>query len=323
MTVPATLPGARAIDTTTNAQCTQWRDGSPPVCIVIAQQVDIEDNLRIVGPNPVAIVSTGDLTVGSTGLIDVSSAGGGISSPGAGADTGPCDTLAGEAQGATSNHAGGGAGGSFTGTGGAGGAGSTTGAVGQAPLDTAKLHGGCPGGLGGARTPSPQARGGHGGGAVYVVAKGTIHIAGKINANAERGYGGTTASASEFPGGGGGGAGGMIVLDADMVVVDVNAALVANGGGGGGGASGTAQGRDGNDGTSVGAAGGTGGGTGTSAGGAGGAGSSRAIRDGLPGAPGGALQGGGGGGGGAGGYIHLYGAHGKSVQATNVSPPDS
>ncbi|HSN27665.1 MAG TPA: hypothetical protein VLT45_15340, partial [Kofleriaceae bacterium] len=64
-TVPATLPASRAIDTTTNAQCTQWRDGAPPVCIVIAQQVDIEDSFRVVGPNPIAFVSTGDLTVGS------------------------------------------------------------------------------------------------------------------------------------------------------------------------------------------------------------------------------------------------------------------
>lgn len=323
-TAPMTLPASRAIDTTTNAQCTQVRGGTPPLCIIIAQQVDIEDSLRIVGPDPVAIVSTGDLMIGSAGIIDVSSMGGGIPSPGAGADTGACTTLDGEAQGTIDNRAGGGPGGSFGGMGGAGGAGPSKIAGGQpAPLDESTLHGGCPGGLGGARSGSAQARGGHGGGAVYVVAKGTIHITGRISANAERGYGGNTASPADFPGGGGGGAGGMIVIDADMVVVDAGAALVANGGGGGGGANGTMQGRDGTDGASTGAIGGTGGGSGTSIGGDGGTGSQRTRSDGNPGGPGGTTQGGGGGGGGAAGFIRIRAPHGKTINATNVSPPES
>jgi hypothetical protein len=323
-TVPAMLPASRAIDTTTNAQCTQVRDGTPPVCIIIAQQVDIEDSLRIVGPDPVAIVSTGDLVIGSAGIIDVSSQGGGIPSPGAGADTGACTTMAGEAQGTIDNRAGGGAGGSFGGMGGPGGSGPSKVANGQpAPLDESTLHGGCPGGAGGARNGSAQARGGDGGGAVYVVAKGTIHIAGRISANAERGYGGNTTSPADFPGGGGGGAGGMIVLDADVIVVDAGAALVANGGGGGGGANGTQQGRDGTDGASTGAPGGSGGGGGTSIGGDGGAGSSRNRNDGSPGGSGGSTQGGGGGGGGGAGFIRIRAPHGKTINATNVSPPDS
>ena len=323
-TVPATFPG-RAIDTSTDLQCTQMLDGTPPVCIVIAQSIDIEDSLRVVGPNPVAIVSTSDLMIGSGGIIDVSSQGGGIPSPGAGADTGTCVTNDGETQVVTANHAGGGAGGSFGGTGGNGGKGETTSAMAQTgPLDENALHGGCPGGRGGVKGVATKARGGHGGGAVYVIAKGTLSIFGRINANAERGYGGTGTLPSEFPGGGGGGAGGMIVLDADMITVDASASVVANGGGGGGGANGTMKGGDGTDGTSFGAPGGTGGGAGSSAGGAGGTGSSRGRTDGIDGLPGGSQQGGGGGGGGAGGYIHIVGAHGRNVSTSaNVSPPPS
>ncbi|MBV8762142.1 MAG: hypothetical protein JO257_32915 [Deltaproteobacteria bacterium] len=323
-TVPTTFPGS-AIDTSTAAQCTQMRAGTPPVCIVIAKQIDIETSLRIVGPNPVAIVSASDLRIAAGGIIDVSSGGGTIPSPGAGADTGPCTTADGETQVVTANHAGGGAGGSFGGNGGDGGIGESTSARAQpAPVDESNLHGGCPGGRGGAKGVAQKARGGHGGGAVYVVAKGAILIDGRINANAERGYGGTATLNNEFPGGGGGGAGGMIVIDADMVAVNMAASLVANGGGGGGGADGTMKGLDGNDGAAAGAGGGTGGGSGMSIGGAGGTGSSRNMPAGTPGQPGGALQGGGGGGGGGAGYIHIYGAHSKAVSpSANVSPNPS
>lgn len=171
------------------------------------------NTLSIVGVRPVIIVSLKDILV--LGAIQV----------GAGAQACTAAGGGGNGGGGTLSYKSGGGGGGFASVGGAGGsvaAGAAGGAAGAVNLGT-QLRGGCPGGLGGGST----ARASPGGGALQLVARQTITVAGVISAPGRGGEGGGFGN-----GGNGGGSGGDLLLEAQQVVAS-SGGLTCNGGGGG------------------------------------------------------------------------------------------
>jgi len=194
-------------------------------CVLAGTSVNISGFLVASGSRPLVILSLSTLDV--TGTIDVASHRN--ASPqfiGPGGD-GSCNGVA------ASQTAAGGFGGSFGSRGGDGG--STAPPDGQAgPVIVATtLRGGCPGGSG-LDFSIFDNTGGHGGGAVDLIAVNSLSVLGTINASGSGGGGAQPAS----NGAGGGGSGGMIVLDAPLMTFDNGTtAIFANGGGGGGGSS--------------------------------------------------------------------------------------
>ncbi len=157
----------------------QAQAGAPMLCVIAASTVSITGTatVRAQGSLPLALLSHGNLTLGSSALVDVSGA-----SSGAAGNAAGCTVVNG---GNDSNGGGGGAGGSFQTRGGdgaavdGGGAGST---ASQAATPTF-LRGGCAGGAGGTETgKSAGGLGGRGGGAVYRLARIQLQIAGAIDA---------------------------------------------------------------------------------------------------------------------------------------------
>jgi hypothetical protein len=289
--------------------CTRPISGVSGVsCVIAAETITIRTRLRAIGMQPLVLVAVASISV--LGSIDVGSYRTPTESLGAGADFESCDPGTPPGIGSGSNAAGGGgAGGSFMGAGGNGGqAGDGTGGQRGRVLGLGTIHGGCSGqdGAGGSRGVA-----GHGGGAVFLVARENITLGDSIMAGGEGG-----AEAARFAGAGGGGAGGMIGLDAHAITVEPTTVnLVANGGGGGGAGSNTGRGEPGEDATSTSAArGGSG-----AAGGNGGSGSAGAA--GGPGAVGmNGIAGGGGGGGGGAGLILVRASMGASLAGANASP---
>jgi hypothetical protein len=237
-TAPLTIGAPKAINTSTNnADCTVVNiDASgDKVCLVLVKSFAITSNVTLTasGKYPLAIIS--DSTIDIAGFIDVS---GQTSSNPAGANLGcstgtdPMISIGGTVS------AGGGAGGSsgtvgFPGGNSAGGV-VASGLPGAAFLTNPSpgyVRGGCDG-QDGAMYMQP-ARGGAGGGAVYLIARTSIHFtSGWIDAS-----GGPGATSGYYAGGGGGGAGGLIGLDAPTIDT-TNGFLMANGGAGACGSSG-------------------------------------------------------------------------------------
>jgi len=287
------------------------------VCIVGAHAIEISGVLEVHGERPLVLAAIDTLAV--HGLVDVSSKRS-SSRKGPGATYPGCDGGSGESP--IAGGGSGGAGGSFGRPGGVGGATTNDGGAAGATTEPGVLRGGCDGGNGGTGGGNlgDFGVGGRSGGAVYLLAGGTLTIDGQINASGEAAVGGTASTYGG--GGGGGGSGGMIALDAPRIVLADTSLLVANGGGGGGGGAG-ASGGDGGPGQEpdlsapfpFGAAGGVAG-TGVTPGGGGGAGG----RLGESGTPGGSTtsRGGGGGGGGGTGHILLFT---PSVSGTGMSSP--
>lgn len=166
-------------------------------------------------------------------------------------DEAACPVGAGEAgspsKGDVSAGAGGG-GGTLSGIGGSGASvrDAEGGTGGERPaLGAADFAGGCPGGAGGAvvhqgNVRAPGGAGGRGGGALAVVARDEIRLAGPVRAAGEGGGGGDVqpvGGGGRVPpgsgGGGGGGSGGWLLLDAPQVVLRPGASLCATGGSGG------------------------------------------------------------------------------------------
>jgi hypothetical protein len=292
-TTPLPISSPMTIDTTSSPMCAVTVSGGSGYCVLAATTITIEATLRATGTRPLVLVAADSISAPMS--IDVSSHRQPTESIGAGGDLAGCN--AGTPPSTGTGTSGGGAGGSFIGAGGNGGlgagAGGGNGGVhGTAPGIGTVLRGGCPGQDG---AGSSRGAGGHGGGAVFLIAGNIINVGGTINAGGEGGAPGV----SNASGGGGGGAGGLIGFDAPTIMV--TGVLIANGGGGAEGAGNTTSGNPGGDAVSTNAA--PGGSNGTATGGDGGSGSAGAA--GGPGANGldGNSSGGGGGGGGAAGLI--------------------
>lgn len=236
--LPSLTYGAPAtIHTDTDCTTTQPQTGGPAVCVIIASQILVSANVRVVGSRPLALVALESLQITSTGTIDASSD---SSMAGAGANVSTCGSQGGKAQGASDSYSGGGAGGSFGGLGGNGGAGPATTDIALAggAISATVVRGGCRGGAGGPNNMGAFAFGGPSGGAVYLVARQDLIIDGRVLANGVGGNGGPGNNlAASAAGGGGGGSGGLIALDAMNVQLGGNCLLQASGGGGGGGST--------------------------------------------------------------------------------------
>ena len=290
------------LDTGTSPLCalaTDVTSGGAGVCIVAGARLTVPaaTTLRVVGTRPLVLIAQETITI--AGTVDAASH--------RGQPAGPAANFSGCIGGSSPGSNGGGAGGSFAGVGGAGGGPNQSAAGGSLPSPT-MLHGGCPGTDGAGEGSTPGA----GGGAVYLIARTAIDVAGSINAS---GAGTDRDDDSASAGGGsGGGSGGMIGLDAPSV--NVAGIVFANGGGGAEGDD-ASPGRTGAD--PIGGAAGSGG-TGSSSGGAGGNGGAGAVADGGAGAAGLPGVSGGGGGGGSVGIILLFGTR---IGTGTISPPAS
>jgi hypothetical protein len=306
--VPDTAVVLNAAIDTDGAACSTTVKAAPGLCVIAGTTITINGTVSVTGTKPlVLLATTGAITV--EGALDGASH---IATPnvkGPAADDGTCDN--GTAPGAN----GGGAGGSFGALGGNGGDGlvagnNTHGIAGAAAAAVSNIRSGCRGQDGADGTNAiGKGIGGHGGGALYLIAETsiTINAAGTINASGAGGDGGDANSASA--GGGGGGSGGLIGLDAPALANAGN--IFSNGGGGGEGSGTTGIGASGTDPTPtlIGAGGsiGTGGDGGN--GGVNGAG-----------VTGGTTNRGGGGGGGGAGVVKLFG--GAAANGT-INPPPS
>lgn len=187
--------------------------------------------VHLVGANPVAFVSQGDMKI--LGVVDAQGPCGGVAVAGGflgGSPNNPGQGPGGGAAGVSGN---GGAGAGHGDVGGNAGSGTNI-AMGGAAYDLPtliSLEGGSGGGGG---AGSNAGNGGSGGGAIQLVSGGTITIGGgtaKGGVNA----GGCGASQSFFgQGGGGGGSGGAILIEAINIALASNGVLAANGGSGSG-----------------------------------------------------------------------------------------
>lgn len=314
---PLMVAAPSMIDTDQSNACTViTADG---YCAVVATDITIAATLRVTGSRPLVLVADGSITVAQAGVVDVGSHRGAVPELGTGAEPKTCGV--GSPPGVSST-SGGGAGGSFADLGGDGGAGFASevggGRAGPPAPVINQLRGGCAGQNGARTIHTPGTDGGiggHGGGAVFLIAGSAIDVLGKIDATGEAGRGGPSSSGA--CGGGGGGSGGMIGFDAPAV--QSTGLILASGGGGGQGADFAGSGGlDGADPTTTFAAlGGTGSGGGN--GGSGGDGSSRTgtAGKGADGINVSSSEGGGGGGGGGAGFIK---APATATLGANISP---
>ena len=205
--------------------------------------ITIPDGVMIglAGPNPVALVSAGDVAIvgvvfagSDTGLCPPPGPGGGTAGSST-AGAAPVLTSAGGLGAGGNGLAGpnstysGGAGGGHGASGGKGGDGiaGAGGAAGAAYDDATliPLHGGS----GGGATGASNVCAGAGGGGVQIVSGGTITIGGGTA------VGGVNAGGSGAPNGpAGGGSGGSVLLEAFTINLVANGGIASNGGGGGG-----------------------------------------------------------------------------------------
>lgn len=296
------------INTDLAASCThvvkQTGTNAPDLCVKAATTITINVTQTITGVRPLVLVAVDTLTIDTNGSL--------LSRPPPDMAGKYCPT-ANDGPDAGATRAGGGAGGSFGGLGGNGGA--NDGNVLAAATGTVApsfVRGGCPGGRGGVRGAETRAPAGYGGGAIGLLARGTVAIAGSVDAAGGGGQGGATTAA----GGGGGGSGGLIVVDAQNIQFKAIGYLLASGGGGGAGF-----------GSSTGAAGetpgrylplGTGG-VGTNGAGSGGNGSGIGL-NGNAGNKSTTNDTGAGGGGGGAGWIRFY-SEGSVIDGTAIYPP--
>jgi hypothetical protein len=235
---PATMPAltisvSATFDTALDTNCNGGvvtQTGGPPICVVRYGAITIEASrtLSIVGPRVLALVADSSVSIG--GVLDVSATTT-INGPGGGAASGG-------AAGSTSGGGGagfrtaGGAGGNATVDGGAanGGAAST-----EPSLLTALV--------GGTRPANSifalsAISGGAGGAATLIACRGSVTVAGVIDAGGGGGRAGFDSVAGaqiSFLAGAGGGAGGNVVLQG--VAITVTGQVFANGGGGGAGSN--------------------------------------------------------------------------------------
>jgi hypothetical protein len=299
-TAPLTIFEPTTLDTDSSSLCAHiTSEGS--YCVLAGTSITVNYPLRATGTKPLVLVASDAIT--TFAIIDVGSHHDVVPEMGAGADAAAC--MLGKLPGTS----GGGAGGSFLGLGGGGGT-PIAGEPGPTVSGATPLRGGCAG-QDGQGTPTTSGHGGHGGGALYLIAENTIDVRGGLNAAGEAGAGGVTSQA----GGGGGGSGGMIEAEAPTIVV--SSLVLANGGGGGEGSDQLGSGSSGSDPSGVAAA--AGGASLATDGGDGGAGSAGdAAGNGRSGNAGNPGRGGGGGGGGGAGLIRV--PPGATLVGAQISP---
>lgn len=207
------------------------------VCVIAAPSITLNSPLTITGTRPLVLAATSELSI----LVDLDLASHGAAIAGPGAGYAGCPDIEGTGSNTNGDGSGGGAGGTFGGIGGDGGRGTVAGGTATQPVPLNVVRGGCDGGHGGSGAGSGGGgSGGRGGGALYLIAGTTLRIAATINASASAGRGGGKAGGNCdcSGGGGGGGSGGLIAMDADEVILEPSAVLLANGAGGGGGGGG-------------------------------------------------------------------------------------
>ena len=205
--------------------------GAEGARVIVAGAIEVRTlaTLRATGSRPLLIVSWEDISI--AGVVDVSSG----AELGAGANPSVCSAAT--PGGDDTDGGGGGGGGAFGGAGGdgadardgtdaAGGSGATASAV-------PGFRGGCAGARGGNGQSALGGAAGNGGGAVYLVARKTLTIGGRVLASGEGGFG----SGGDRSGGAGGGSGGMIGFEAVTLNLLQDSVIAANGGGGGGGSN--------------------------------------------------------------------------------------
>jgi hypothetical protein len=204
--VAGTLSGI--IDTGT-AACVASTGANSDACVLVYTSISASGTVTVSGTRPLVLVATsGDIEI--SGELDA----------GSHSDAAACAAQLPAPTPATGN-GGGGYGGSFVGHGGDGASrdGVSAGNAGAAIATTiGALRGGCPGGSGAGSAPN----GGHGGGAIVMIANGTITVQGSLRA---------------VGGGGGGGAVGSTVGNGsggDATKVTPVMPTVGDGGGGGG-----------------------------------------------------------------------------------------
>jgi hypothetical protein len=302
----AVYPGG-SMTINTNTGSTQCRDDvtlpkGNVVCVIAFTSISLTDTIAASGSRPLVIVSAGNFTIESNGIVDAGSHGTGDPQAVGPAANGSCN-------GGIDGVHGGGPGGSFAGLGGGGGTPNAIDGVPGFPLSTpSALRGGCPGNDG---DMSPGSHG-DGGGAVALVTNATLEIDGYVDASGAFGNGGNGQS---YGGGGGGGAGGMIELDASSIT-GTGQIFAAGGGGGEGGENNNGTMTDGHAGSDPsissfagGAIGGDGNTTDAGAGGDGDGTTDLIPVDGNAGDSGtGTVHVGGGGGGGSSGYLFVHGS---------------
>ncbi|MCC7386572.1 MAG: hypothetical protein IT384_32335 [Deltaproteobacteria bacterium] len=215
------------------------QNGGPEVRVLVAGSLALGplSVLRIIGTRPLVIVVHGDTTI--AGPI-AATAGRTAGCPSTGNGAGGGDAIA-------NNAGGGGGGGGAHGTGApfggrGGGSGSSRGAGGNGGAingdpDVTPLRGGCDGGEGGDTlssigVESAGGRGGRGGGALQIIASGSITIEGSIAANGDGGNVGDPGGVDGGGGGGAGGSGGALFFEASRLDVTGTGRLCANGGSG-------------------------------------------------------------------------------------------
>jgi len=353
VTLPLLGPGAYVYDTTLDggtlfdsnrrvivaSKLTLTQPDQSVVAVLSVDALAIAPGVTVsvIGRKPLLVVAASTITIdgvldagSSIGVTDVARHTAQTIKFGAGANEACAINVGGDGANAVAGAGStGGGGGGLQGTGGAGarGAGAPLGGgAGGVSVPALVLRAGCPGGASGTAgataTPpaaqSSQALGGAGGGAIRLVARDAITVAGSVSAN---GAGGAGAPQRSACGGGGGGSGGYVGLEAPTVAIGATGVVTANGGGGGGGGGGTDAGNEGSDGkidlqvAPGGAASASG------CGQAGGAGSLATQLSGETAVLAGGCVAGGGGGGGAAGYV-VIASHGFAAEATaKISPP--
>jgi Putative metal-binding motif len=215
--------------------------------LIRAKNIDISGKIEVKGRRPLALFSSGNITLSSTGIIDARGAAEPL--PISQRNMAYCQRTGDGTQ--NRNAVSGGSGGSFNGTGGVGGSAKASGDTSDSPLPSQgssnALVTGCPGGNGGgAVSGGVFGAGGSGGGAVQLFSRRTLQVDGKIYAF---GAGGNAGSRANTIGGGGGGSGGFIALDAPVINIGAAAKLIAVGGGGGAGDANSGSSSTGDDGT--------------------------------------------------------------------------
>ena len=320
---PCTIPAATGpldvmsadqtpINTST---CPQYTFNNQRVCLYHYTSVTIAGTVTINGAVPVIIVSDTDMTVSGT-----------IIAPPTNMALLFCDVPTPTDGGVAGAGGGGGGHGAQGGVGGAGTtAARTAGGAAQGMQAIAPLRPGCPGGRGGNGvangTTAIGGRGGYGGGALELSARGQLHVTGKIVINGEGGAGGQYVVANGTPmgaGGGGGGTGGSLLLEGDTVTIGPGAGACAVGGGGGQGAD-FGPLNSGSPGTTATTCTQAPGG-GPTSGGAGNGGNG-GVLSGPTGGTDGDSGHGGGGGGGAEGRIRVHAINGSSIEPTAIVAP--